>query len=166
MLAKIVVIYVVLVNKIVGPQKNSCVNFLWNFVSELREGWGYQIGWIFRIAPKGGGVIFNPNICITDFGNFLIMKLMQSSNFRVQGMFFSTTVLRKIKTRHTLVVTLAVTSLRDGSHYQIVWIFGKLCCNFFYNGYGCIYARRYEGQIVWNACICLLQSVTWFYFKF
>ena len=27
-------------------------------------------------------------------------------------------------------------------------IFGKLYCNFFYNGYSCIYARRYEGQIV------------------
>ena len=27
-------------------------------------------------------------------------------------------------------------------------ILGKLCCNFFYNGYGCIYARRHEGQIV------------------
>ena len=30
------------------------------------------------------------------------MKLIQNSNFRVQGMFFSTIVLRKIKTRHTL----------------------------------------------------------------
>ena len=28
---------------------------------------------------------------------------------------------------------------------------------FFYNGYGCLYARTYEGQIVWNACICFLQ---------
>ena len=35
-------------------------------------------------------------------------------------------------------------------------IFGRLCCKFFYNGYGSIYARRYEGQIVWNACTCLL----------
>ena len=33
--------------------------------------------------------------------------------------------------------------------------FGKLECSFFYNGYGRMYARRYEGQIVWNAC-------TWF----
>ena len=55
--------------------------------------------------------------------------------------------------------------LREESHYQIGWIFGKkskrpfnpppffgkLCC-FFCNGYGCIYARRYGGQIVWNAC--------------
>ena len=24
---------------------------------------------------------------------------------------------------------------------------GKLCCNFFYNGFGRIYAIRYEGQI-------------------
>ena len=37
---------------------------------------------------KGGGVIFN----VADFGNFqqgfLSMKLIQKSNFRVQGMFF------------------------------------------------------------------------------
>ena len=26
--------------------------------------------------------------------------------------------------------------------------FGKLYCKFFYNGYGCIYASRYEGKIV------------------
>ena len=64
----------------------------------------------FRKSSKGGGggggggVIFNPKIYITDFGNFnqgfLIMKLIQKSNFRVQGMFFSTIVLRKIKTKH------------------------------------------------------------------
>ena len=39
----------------------------------------------------GGGVIFNPKIYIADFENFKqgfsIMKLMQNSNFRVQGMF-------------------------------------------------------------------------------
>ena len=27
-------------------------------------------------------------------------------------------------------------------------IFGKLNCNFFYDRHGCIYARRYDGQIV------------------
>ena len=40
----------------------------------------------------GRGVIFNPKIHIADFGNFkqgfLSMKLIQKSNFRVQGMFF------------------------------------------------------------------------------
>ena len=30
------------------------------------------------------------------------MKLIEKSNFRVEGMFYSTIVLRKIKTRHTL----------------------------------------------------------------
>ena len=39
-----------------------------------------------------GGVIFNPKTYVADFGNFkqgfLIMKLIQKSNFRVQGMFF------------------------------------------------------------------------------
>ena len=32
---------------------------------------------------------------------FLSMKMLQKGHFRVQGMFFSTIVLRKIKTRHT-----------------------------------------------------------------
>merc|ERR1712012_485450 len=49
----------------------------------------------FRESAKGrgGGVIFNPKKYIADFGNFnqgfLIMKLIQNSNFRVQGMFFN-----------------------------------------------------------------------------
>ena len=45
--------------------------------------------------------IFNPKIYVADFGNFkqgfLIMKLIQNINFRVQGILFSTIVLRKIK---------------------------------------------------------------------
>ena len=55
---------------------------------------------------RGKRVIFNPKIYIADFGNFkqgfLIMKLIQNSNFRVQGMFFLTIVSRKIKTWNTL----------------------------------------------------------------
>ena len=47
----------------------------------------------FRKSSKGGGVIFNPKTHIADFGNskqgFLSMKLIQKSNFRVQGMFFN-----------------------------------------------------------------------------
>ena len=49
----------------------------------------------FRISFKGGGggVIFNPKIYVAGFGNFkqefLSMKLIQKSNFRVQGMFFN-----------------------------------------------------------------------------
>ena len=46
----------------------------------------------FGKVPKGGGVIFNPKIYIADFGSFkpgfLIMKLIQNSNFRAQGMHF------------------------------------------------------------------------------
>ena len=57
----------------------------------LRDGWRYQIGWIFGTFPKGR-IIFNPKIYIVDFGNFeqgfLIIKSMQNNNFRVQGMFF------------------------------------------------------------------------------
>ena len=60
-------------------------------VTTLREGSGYQIGWIFGKDSRGGG-IFNPKIYVADFGNFkqgfLIMKLKQNSNFKVQGMFF------------------------------------------------------------------------------
>ena len=48
-------------------------------------------------CQRGGGVIFNPKIYVAHFGNFkqgfLIMKLIQNSNFRVQGMLFSTIVL-------------------------------------------------------------------------
>ena len=61
-------------------------------------------------------------------------------------------------------------TLREGSGYQIGWIFGKMpnglwppsppnfwgiLLQFLYDIYGCIYARRYDGWIVWNAC-------TWF----
>ena len=38
-------------------------------------------------CQRGGGVIFNPKIYVADFGNFkqgfLIVKLVQNSNFRV-----------------------------------------------------------------------------------
>ena len=44
----------------------------------------------FGKVPKGGEVIFNQKIYVADFGNFkqgfLSMKLMQSGNFRVQGL--------------------------------------------------------------------------------
>ena len=56
----------------------------------LREGFRYQIGWIFGKVPKGGGVIFNPKLYIADFGKFkqgfLSMKLKKRrviSGFRV-----------------------------------------------------------------------------------
>jgi hypothetical protein len=39
------------------------------------------------------------------------MKLIQKSSFRVQGMSFSTFVLRKIKTRHTLKRALLNTNV-------------------------------------------------------
>ena len=34
--------------------------------------------------------------------------------------------------------------------------FWKIMLQIFYKGYGCIRARRYDGQIVWNACTCHL----------
>ena len=65
----------------------------------LREGWCYQIGWIFRKNPNG---------------------------------------------------------LRPSPHFQ------KIMLQIFYNGYGRKFTRRYERQIVWNACtwfldICVIQ---------
>ena len=47
-----------------------------------------------RKSSKGGRrIIFNPKNNIADFGNFkqgfLSMKLIQKSNFRVQGMLFN-----------------------------------------------------------------------------
>ena len=46
----------------------------------------------FEKVPEGGGGIFNPKIYVADLGNFkqgfLSMKLIQKSNFRVQGTFF------------------------------------------------------------------------------
>ena len=61
------------------------------------------------------------------------------------------------------------TVLREGSGFQIRWTFGKIpnglqtpppsysedYIAIFYDRHGCIYARMYDGQIVWNAC-------TWF----
>ena len=55
----------------------------------------------FRKSAKGGGVNFNPKIYVADFWNFrqgfLIMKLIQNSNFRfrLQGMFFFSTIVSK-----------------------------------------------------------------------
>ena len=54
----------------------------------------------FRKSAKGGGGgIFNPKIYVADFENFkqgfLIMKLIQKSNFRVQGMFFFNNCIEK-----------------------------------------------------------------------
>ena len=53
----------------------------------------------FWKSAKGGGVIFNPKNYIADFGNFkhgfLIMKMIQNSNFRIQGMFFFNNCIEK-----------------------------------------------------------------------
>ena len=62
-----------------------------------------------------------------------------------------------------------MANISEGWRYQIGWIFGKIpnslrpsrlifgkwYCNFLWHDYGSIYARRYDGWIVWNTC-------TWF----
>jgi len=98
-----------------------------NKVMTVREGWQYQIRWIFGKFPKGGAGIFNPKNYIADFGNFKqgfsSMKLIQKSNFRIQGMFFQQLYWEKSK-RDTL--WSSHTSLRDRSGYQNGWISGKV----------------------------------------
>ena len=66
-------------------------------------------------------------------------------------------------------------TLREGWGYWIGWIFGKIpnglpplpppsflenYIAIFYDRYGCIYARRCDGQIVWNACTWFPESGT------
>ena len=62
-------------------------------------------------AKKGRGIIFNPKIYVADFGNFkqgfMSMKLIQNSNYRVQGIFFNNCT-EKNKKRHTLKKALVV----------------------------------------------------------
>ena len=49
----------------------------------------------FRKSAKGGEgvIIYNPKIYVADFRNFkqgfVLMKLIQNSNFRVQGLFLA-----------------------------------------------------------------------------
>ena len=69
---------------------------------------------------------------VADFGNlkqgFLSMKLIQKSNFRV--CFFNNWIEKNQNNSHSDEGFSSHTSLRDGSHYQIGWIFGKvLICN-------------------------------------
>ena len=71
---------------------------------------------------QGGGFIFNPKNHIPDVGNFkqgfLSIKLIQKSNFRVQGMFFSTIALRKNQNKTNFEKgSSSTTSLRAGSGY-------------------------------------------------
>ena len=78
----------------------------------------------FRKRSKGEGVIFNPKNYVADVGNFkqgfLIMKLIQNSNFRVQGMFFSTIVSSKNQNKtHIEEGSSSHNSKRDGSRYKI-----------------------------------------------
>ena len=50
---------------------------------------------IFWQTSKGGGAFSIQKFMGNFKQGFLIMKLIQNCNFRVQGMFFSTTLLRK-----------------------------------------------------------------------
>ena len=104
---------------------------------KLRDAWHIQNGWLN--GGGGGGVIFNPKNYIADFGPlnraFWAWNLYKKSKFRVQGMFFSTIVLRKIKTRHTLKKAYACISyclaLIPPCIYATISIIKKNCLEFF-----------------------------------
>ena len=64
-------------------------------------------------------VIFSPKINVVDFGNFkqgfLSMKLIQKSNFRVQGMFFFNNCIEKNQNKTPFEEgSSSQASLRDG----------------------------------------------------
>ena len=77
-----------------------------------------------KFLQRGGGVIFNPKIYVADLENlkqgFLSMKLIQKSNFRVQGMFFFNNCIEKNQNKtHFEGGSSSHYSIRDGSRYQI-----------------------------------------------
>ena len=58
----------------------------------LRDGWRYQIGWIFGKVPKGGGSFSIQKLMLQTLGTlnraFLAWNWYKKSKFRVQGTFF------------------------------------------------------------------------------
>ena len=71
---------------------------------------------------QGGVVIFNPKICVADIENFtqdfLSMKLIQKSNFRVQVCFLNNCIEKNQNKTHFEEDFSSHTSLRDGPGYQ------------------------------------------------
>ena len=98
----------------ISTKSGSTCNNLRLYLNVNPQGRMTAANWMnLRKSSKGGRrIIFNPKNNIADFGNFkqgfLSMKLIQKSNFRVQGKFFSTIVLRKINKRHFLKKALEV----------------------------------------------------------
>ena len=80
------------------PDQQTRVRYLPGLVSKLREGSGYQIGWIFGKLPRGGGQFQSKKLCCIFWE---LGKLIQKEGIQGSGYVFSTIVLRKIKTRHT-----------------------------------------------------------------
>ena len=73
----------------------------------------------WKSAKGGTEVIFNPKIYVADFGNvkqgFLIMKLIQNDNFRVQDIFFNNCIEKNQNKTHFEAGSNSHTILRDGS---------------------------------------------------
>ena len=83
---------------------------------------GMNFGKVSR-GGEGVGVIFNQKNYVADLGNFkqvfLSMKLIQKSNFRVQGMFFNNCIEKNQNKTHFEEGPSSHNSLRDRSRYQI-----------------------------------------------
>ena len=107
----------------------------------------------FGKMPRGGGHFQSKNY-VADFGNFkqgfLIMKLIQKSNFGVQGMFFQQLYWENQNKTHLEEGSSNHNSLRDGSRYQIGWIFGKVP-----NGSWPPPLTPQNGPYLWKSCACI-----------
>ena len=83
------------------------------------------------------------------------MKLIQKSNFRVQGMFFSSYCIEKNQNKTRFEEgSCSHTSLRDGSKYQEGWIFGKVP-----NGRWPPPPAPQNGPYLWKSCACISYLV-------
>ena len=106
------------------------IDMMFWLIQKLREASRYQIRWFFGKVPRGVEVILNPKIYVADFGNFeqgfLSMTLIQNSNIRVQGMFLRQLYWENQNKTHMEEGSSRHNSIRDGSRYQIGWIFGKV----------------------------------------
>ena len=78
---------------------------------------------IFFVSVVGNSVV-DPKIYVTDFGNFkqgfLSMKLIQNSNFRIQGIFFNNCFEKNQNKTHYEEDSSSHNSLRDGSYYLAI----------------------------------------------
>ena len=92
----------------ISTKSGSTCNNLRLYLNVNPQGRMTAANWMnFRKSSKGGRrIVSNPKNYVADFGNFkqgfLIIKLIQNSNFRYAFLCFRYVFSTKIKTRHTL----------------------------------------------------------------